>query len=263
MPLETDLYTLLSTDASIAAAMGLPLAAPNVWRGAIPPGSPDSPALVIQMIYSNYLTAAESVNALQMKRMQFDSYHAQYDSALTISNAVRDLIKNMRIVSLANTEVQGTIINKDMDLPEEPGSNGNVFRRLLEIDFWHTDGAGSVPFSPTNPPVAGSNAAFIEGVPVAATRPTDGQILVYSAAQGNYVPATPSTSGGRVLTLTATGDPHIFTLSGAPGATTFVFRNGQYLKAPGDYSISGLNLTFVVAPVLSGPTPDTLDVITF
>src|SRR5690349_9225659 len=133
MALEDDLYTLLSTDASIAVAMMLPQ--PNVWRGAIPPGQPDSPALVFQtMPGGEYLAGAEGINALQMKRIQFDSYHVQANMALAISNAVLDLIKNMRQVSLANTQIQGVLINSDIDMPQEPGAGGYVQRRKLEAD---------------------------------------------------------------------------------------------------------------------------------
>jgi hypothetical protein len=195
MVLEDDLYTLFSTDASIAAAMGLPQ--PNVYRDAIPKNAPDSPALVFQtMPGGEFYAGAEAMNALQMKPVQFDSYHVYPNIALQISNAVRDLIKNMRQVSLANTQIQGVIISKDHGMPQEPGANGYVQRRLLLAEFWHTEGAGSVPFTPIQAPVAGSNAAYLEGVPVSTTAPADGQGLVYDAASGTWKPGTVSGGGG-------------------------------------------------------------------
>lgn len=247
MALEDDLYTLFSTDASIAAAMGVPQ--PNVYRDAIPRAMPDSPALVFQtMPGGEFYAGAEAMNALQMKPVQFDSYHVYPNIALQISNAVRDLIKNMRQVSLANTQVQGVIITKDHGMPQEPGANGYVQRRLLLAEFWHTEGAGSVPFTPIQAPVAGSNAAYLEGVPVSTAAPTDGQGLVYDAASGTWKPGTVSGGGGRQLTITATADPHVFTLSGAPSSVLLIVRNGEILQSPGDYTVAALSVTFVLAP---------------
>ncbi len=45
-----------------------------------------------------------------------------------------------------------------------------------------------------------ANAIEIQSVPVAATTPTDGQMLAYSASAGQYAPATPSGAPGGVVT---------------------------------------------------------------
>jgi hypothetical protein len=255
MSLEDDLYTLLSIDASIAASMGVPL--PNVYRDAIPKGMPDSPALVYQtMPGGEYLAGADGINALQMKRIQFDSYHVLPNIALRISNAVRDLIKNMRQVSLANTQIQGVLINKDHGMPQEPGDNGYVQRRLLEADFWHTDGAGSVPFSPIQAPVAGSNAAYLEGFPVATTPPTDGQGLVYDASIGKWKPGAVSGGGaanfaegevpaGTINGTTGSDGNPAFTLVHAPLGTPILLKNGQGMTRGTAYTLSGSTITYL------------------
>ncbi|MGA8764316.1 MAG: hypothetical protein WB562_15725, partial [Candidatus Sulfotelmatobacter sp.] len=45
-----------------------------------------------------------------------------------------------------------------------------------------------------------ANAIEIQSVPVAATAPTDGQVLAYSLSAGQYAPATPSGAAGGVVT---------------------------------------------------------------
>jgi hypothetical protein len=255
MALEDDLYTLFSTDASIAAAMGVPQ--PNVYRDAIPKSMPDSPALVFQtMPGGEFYAGAEAMNALQMKPVQFDSYHVYPNIALQISNAVRDLIKNMRQVSLANTQVQGVIITKDHGMPQEPGANGYVQRRLLLAEFWHTEGAGSVPFTPIQAPVAGSNAAYLEGVPVSTAPPTDGQGLVFDAASGLWKPGTVSGGGsanfadGEVPSGTINGTNGsdgnaTFTLAHTPLATPVLLKNGQGMTRGTAYTLSVNSITYL------------------
>ena len=48
-----------------------------------------------------------------------------------------------------------------------------------------------------------ANAIQIQSVPVAATGPTDGQVLAYSASAGQYAPATPSGAAGGVVSSPA------------------------------------------------------------
>ena len=192
MSIEVDLYSLLSTNANVLSALG---GNNYIWLGAIPKGQPDTPALVLQTVLTDNYYGADGVNTLMTKRVQFDSYAARYSDAVTISNTVRDLLKNIT-GSLGNTNIQAALLRRDMDMPEEPGNTGYVFRRLIEIEFWHTELTSPGPISPTLPaPPTGANAAFIQGVPVSTTAPTDGQSLVYVAAHADWEPATVSGTG--------------------------------------------------------------------
>jgi hypothetical protein len=135
MPLEVDLYSLLSQNADVLSALG---GNNHVWLGAIPKGQPDSPALVIQTVLTDNEYGADGVTRVMKKRVQFDSYASTYTAATTLSNTIRDLLKNIT-GNLGNTFVQAALLRRDMDMPEEPGSAGYVFRRLLEVDFWHLE----------------------------------------------------------------------------------------------------------------------------
>jgi hypothetical protein len=137
MSLETDLYSLLSKDPTILSVLN---GNDYVWLGAIPKGQPDSPAIVVQTVLTTRYYGADGVNTLMLKRVQFDSYASRYSDAVTISKTVRDLLKNFTGL-LPTTTVQGALVGNEMDLPEEPGDTGNVFRRVLQVDFWHTETA--------------------------------------------------------------------------------------------------------------------------
>jgi hypothetical protein len=131
--IENDLYTLCSTDPGVLAALG---GNNNVYLGMIPKGQSDNPALVLQSVITTNFTAADGFVNLIMRRIQLDSYAAKYSAALTLSNAVSLLLRNFKGV-LASTTVTGTIVRQEMDMPDEPGATGYVFRRMLAIDFWY------------------------------------------------------------------------------------------------------------------------------
>jgi hypothetical protein len=133
--LETDVATLLANDPGVLAALG---GADNVYLGMIPKGEPDNPAVVIQAVNSIYYKGADRTNGFQIRRLQIDSYAARYSDALTLSNAVRDALKDFSGAT-GKTQIQGTILRQDMDMPDEPGSTGYVFRRMLIIEFFFTE----------------------------------------------------------------------------------------------------------------------------
>lgn len=137
--LETDLYQLISQDPGVLAAADN---ANSTYLGAIPKGQPDSPAVVIQVTHTDRVTGAEGPNALLMKRVQFDSYDASYPDCVALSNAVLAAVIKLRGVALASTQIQGTIPQRDMDMGQEPSdvsTTGYTFRRLIEVDFFHTE----------------------------------------------------------------------------------------------------------------------------
>lgn len=259
MSLESDLYNLLSTDASIASVLN---ARPFVYNGAIPKGKPDSGAIVINVTRTDRLTGTDGANRFTVKEAQFDSYHTQYTQSLAISTAIFNLMINLS-GSLATTEIQGAIPTREMDFGRESGQAGYVFRRLLGFEVQYVDlnvGDQADSYTPSSVPAPGGNASLIEGVPVSVTPPVDGQTLVYSASAGEWIPGTISGSGARKLSITGTlnGVNEVFTLSSAPGAVLFVFKNGQYLRLTDDYSLNALQINFTVPPKVG----DTIDIYT-
>jgi hypothetical protein len=248
--LETDLYGLLSTDASIAAATGTP---PGIYLGAIPKGQPDSNAVVIQVTNTLRDKGYDVTSQLVNKRVQFDSYHVKYTQAVLLSNAVLNLVKDMS-GNLATVNVQGVIPDKDIDLGEEPGDTGYVFRRMLDFEVLHSDlvGQGGTPFVPIAPPVAGANAAYLEGIPVAAGTPTDGQTLVYNAAAQRWQLGTVQ-GGGSAVNFSDNETP-AGTVDGVNAAFTWVHtpisgsllftKNGQVLIAGVAYTLAANVATF-------------------
>lgn len=248
MSLEVDLYTVLSTDAGVLGAMN---GRSNVYLGSIPKGQDDNLAVVIQTVMTDNFVASDQTNLLQMKKMQFDSYAERFSDALLLSNTVKNLLKDLK-GSLANTDVKGVIARRDIDMPREPGKTGYVYRRMLELDFWHTDGAGSVPYTPAHPPVSGSNASFLQNLPVSVTPPQNGQALVYNSTNNDWEPGT--ASGGPGLNF-ADGETPSGTIDGSnatfhlahnpnPAASLILVLNRGVLEQGIGYTLSGNTITF-------------------
>jgi hypothetical protein len=185
--LEADLYSFISTNQSVLAALSQTNA---VWLGMIPQGQPDSPAVVIQNTYTETQYGADGINNVLKKRIQIDSYHSNYQTCLIISNTVRDLLKNLT-GALANTNVLSCMLNHDMDMPDEPGAADYVFRRMIEFDIFHIELGTPQAVSPNLPaPPNTANAAYLQGIPIDPTTPTSGEALVFNGSEW-----TP-TSGG-------------------------------------------------------------------
>ena len=108
--------------------------------------------------------------------------------------------------------------------------------------------------------VAGNNGntvVEIQGIPITATPPTDGQVLTYVVADLEWKPETPSGGGPNFADAevpTDSGDHQHFTLAHAPspGASLILVLNGVVQQQGGgdDYTLSSLTIT--LANVLSG-----------
>jgi hypothetical protein len=258
--LESDLYTLLSTDASISEVLN---ARPFVYNGAIPKGQPDSGAIVINVYRTDRLVGADGPNRFTVKEIQFDCYHAQYTQSVAIAYALIALIGNLS-GSLATTEIQGCIPTREMDFGRESGDPGYVFRRLVAFEIQYQDlieGDQANTYTPVAIPAPGGNATLLEGVLVSPVPPTDGQVLIFNAAAGQWEPGAVSGSGARQIAVSGAmnGVNTNFTLSVAPGAILFVFRNGEYLRKTDDYNLNGLQITFIIPP----KSDDNVDIYTF
>lgn len=191
--LEPDIFALLSTDASMQALE----ASANVYIGFIPKGSPVSNSIVIQLVPGTQrIKASDGTNGLIAKKLRLNSRHKDAGKALVLSNAVLKLLQDLS-GSLPTTTVQGVIAGDEVDAGLEPSDSGYVFRRYNDFQFWYVDGAGSVPYTPIAPTVLGANAGYVEGVPIAATAPADGQALVYDATLKEWKPGTVAGGSGN------------------------------------------------------------------
>src|SRR6185437_4303674 len=135
--LEQDLYSFLSQNADVLTALG---GRNTVWKSMIPKGKETQlPAIVMQTVYTdNPYTADGALNA-RKKRIQFDSYASDdATTAAAVSDTIKNLLQNLT-GSLGNTFIQASFITAEMDMPDEPGAGGYVFRRLIRVDFLYYD----------------------------------------------------------------------------------------------------------------------------
>jgi len=145
--LEQDLYSFLSQNVDLLTALG---GRNTLWKSMIPKGKEtELPAIVMQTVYTeNPYTADGALNA-RKKRIQFDSYASDDPTtAADLSDTLKKLLRNL-IGCLGNTVVQASLITTEMDMPDEPGAGGYVFRRLLRVDFLYYDLNSPQPISVT------------------------------------------------------------------------------------------------------------------
>jgi hypothetical protein len=137
MSLESDLYNLMSADASIQAVLD---AEPFVYNGAIPKGKPDSGAIVINVVRTDRLTGTDGPNGFIVKEVQFDSYHEKYTQSLAMSTAIFNLMTGTSIPTIT-TEIQGAIPTAEMDFGKEPAQtpSGYAFRRMNRFEVQYVD----------------------------------------------------------------------------------------------------------------------------
>jgi hypothetical protein len=199
MSLENDIYGFVSTNSSVIAVLGAdpkPYGDGNsVWKGFIPVGQPVDPSIVLTCIATKDYVGAEGVLNGHTKRIRIDSRSSSYTKAQAINDTVKNLLQNLT-GTLGTTVVQGVIPILETDVGQEAVTGGYVFRRQWEAYWTYYELAVPAPASPTLPaPGNLDNAGFVQGVPVAPTTPTDGQVLVYDASLGEYIPQSVGSSG--------------------------------------------------------------------
>jgi hypothetical protein len=244
--LETDIYNVLATSSAVVTA----LAGNSVYLGAIPKGQPDSPALVVRMPSAEYLKAYDGTLNFIQRDVQVDSYDDQYSVAVGNANIVRGILADIS-GALATTTVRSSQIVHDMDMPYEPGAGGYVFRRMISFSMWYQDNVVGSPWTAGPLPVVGSNAQYLESVQIAATSPTDGQALVYSASSGQWQPGTVIAGGvnfasDETPSGTIDGSNAAFTLAHSPiGGSLQLVKNGLILIPGTAYTLSANSITYL------------------
>lgn len=134
--LETGLFQLLTTDATVSALIGDRLDFAKLRK------NPTLPAVVMQVITTRDIASISGASNLRFKRVQFDTYSTDYQEAVATSNALRNLLKNKICFTLPDgTFVNGCVIVQDRDMGYEDGANGYVYRRILEVMIQHTEAA--------------------------------------------------------------------------------------------------------------------------
>jgi hypothetical protein len=199
MSLENDIYAFISTNNSVIAILGAdpkPYGDGNsVWKGFIPTGQAVDPSIVLTCIATKDFVAAEGVLNGHTKRIRVDSRASSYTKAQAINDTVKNLLQNLK-GTLGTTVVQAVIPILETDVGQEAVTGGYVFRRQWEAYWTYYELATPQPASPILPaPGNLDNAGYFQGVPVALTAPTDGQVLVFDAVLGEYRPETVSGTG--------------------------------------------------------------------
>src|SRR6202012_564091 len=112
--LETGLFQLLTTDATISALIGDRLDFTKLRK------SPQLPAVVMMVITTKDIYSATGANNLRFKRVQFDCYSDDYQQSVTTSDSIRNLLKSKAGVKLPDgTFVNGCVVSQDRDMPYE------------------------------------------------------------------------------------------------------------------------------------------------
>ena len=109
--IEKGLRDLLCADATVGPLVGNQRVRPMM----LPEGS-DYPAIVYLLIATQPLTSMDGVNALQMKRIQFDCYGANAVAAKTLAKAVHSLLDGYKGTLSENTQIQSCLPNQDIDM---------------------------------------------------------------------------------------------------------------------------------------------------
>jgi hypothetical protein len=137
------LYGLLAKTVAVTSLLGKPTGqdGPPIYFGEAPK-QPVVPFLVIHRITT--LPAGETldgVSDLIDGEIQFDSRAADQPAAQKLSRAVRDTLKNYGGALPDNTTIQFTEVAADFDDGFELGGQGYLFRCILRLKAFYTEGA--------------------------------------------------------------------------------------------------------------------------
>lgn len=133
--IEKGLRDLLCNDATVGPMVGgqaSPFVAGQRVRPMMLPEGSDYPAIVYLVVATSPLTSMDGVNALQMKRMQFDCYGSNAVQAKALAKAVHNLLDGYRGVLSEGSEIQSCLPNQDID---EFDFDPQVFRVACDFNI--------------------------------------------------------------------------------------------------------------------------------
>lgn len=197
-------------------------------------------------------TTLDQTTALKGGEFQFDSYAENQLVARQISETVRDLLIDLVGATLPNgTTITFTENTVDRDLGYELGGESYVFRSMLRLSAFYTEGSSTLPLPP------GANLYTGYGAPSTLHNNDD---LYYDLATGNIYEQQ-SYAWDLVGTITGGGNLNrydnasiggitisgsVATLAVAVKSTAQIYRNGELAAPEVDYTYSGSAITFNV-----------------
>lgn len=141
--IESGIFTLLSTDANIAAILGTSRS--DKTKGVFPNIAPDEvvlPYLVYQEIHRESFITYGGVNRFQGKRLQFSCFGSTYLGAKTLAKAVKDVLDGYTGTLSDGTFIGNTIPNSEHD-EIEPSFKATIYSVILDYNFMSVDNAMS------------------------------------------------------------------------------------------------------------------------
>jgi hypothetical protein len=145
---EKGVYMLLAADTGVSSYVG------NGIYWTLQPKGTGVPSIVLSIVATKDLYAAAGCTGLREALIQVDAYATDYYSCRATSRAARLLLENFigNLPDADATDVIASFIEKDWDMPYEPGAKGFIFRSLLEVRLHYYD--TSLPVSTPSNPVA-------------------------------------------------------------------------------------------------------------
>lgn len=263
--IESGLYKFLTQTSAITALLG---SQASVYFSVLPK-QPTVPA--VRFFRATSKNADETLDLPTSDaqtitaRFQFDTFGGDnnspnpavnksgYLAAAALSEAIRGQLLAQATEYLPDgTLLQDVRILDEFDSDYEEGGTGYLYKRVLDVLLVFVS-TGSAPPAP----------AFYEGDGPPTTLHNNGDLYydlstgnLYEQVAGDWTLVSTISGGGGSLTrysnlagtLTVTGDPTVWTLSVPFTASAMVFRNGELLSPIADYSTSGSQITFVIAP---------------
>lgn len=127
--IEKGLADLLLADANIASLVS------NRVRHIVLPQGTDYPAIVITQVASQYITSLAGVNALQMRRYQFDCYARNQKTVRQLAQYVHNLMDGYRGTLIEGSTVHGVLPNTDIESWFDDADK-KLFRVSGDFNVW-------------------------------------------------------------------------------------------------------------------------------
>lgn len=132
--LEVGLYQQMKADTGVSGFVS------GRIFSTLMPKNPTYPVIVYNTVTTTDLGYhSQGASGLRMKRIQFDAYAKDHYTTISVCDALRTLFQSFRGVLNDGTNVQGCIVQGEMDFPYEEGGTGYIFRHMVEIDVIYQD----------------------------------------------------------------------------------------------------------------------------
>lgn len=136
------IYAKLTTEPTVIALLSSPPTAAVHYSLAPKDGAGQRPYVVVHILNAPPAEATlDGSSELVDGELQFDSYADDQISARKLSRAIRDVLKNYQGSLPDGTLITFCEVPMDMDDPYEVGGGGYLFRSVVRLRAFYTEGA--------------------------------------------------------------------------------------------------------------------------